>query len=145
MLKHLLPTAVAQIGVVAEVAEDFCRIARLPQAGTRLDELVAHLVDDLAAHGVQFVGGVRRRGVKASHRPVHVLPVGEEADAGMVVVTSEREDVSPQSVSVAGEGGADVVVDGLGHRPPEAVVLDVGAADTTEIGVGDQEVELRNC
>jgi hypothetical protein len=61
----------------------------------------------------------------------------------MVVVTSEGEDLSQQGVSVQSESGADLLVDRLCDRLPEVVVLDVGAADTAEIGLGHQVVELR--
>jgi hypothetical protein len=82
--------------------------------------------------------------MQKGHRSVHVCPIGEEADAGMVVVAGVGKDVGSQGVPVGGEGRAEVLVHRRRDRPPEAAVHDVGPADPTEVGVGDEEIELRD-
>ncbi len=79
----------------------------------RLLELVVHLFDDLATHGVQFVGGVGHRRVEPDQDRVHLVAAGQEADARMLVVAGPGENVVAQSLAICAEGGADDIRDRL--------------------------------
>ena len=102
-----------------------------------------HGLDDLDAHGVQRLGGVRHGRVVPGEHLVHVLPVGQMAQTGMIVVARGGQHIGSQSVAVGGDGGADLFVDDRGHLPGELLVLGlVGPGQSARVGVAHDQVEL---
>ncbi len=144
MVEHLLAAPVAQGRVVRQAIEDLGRVGGAPQAGARLGELLADLFDDLETHGVQLVGGVGRRRVEPSQGQVHLVASGQEADAGMVVVTGGRQHFVPKRIPVGRQRGADDLVDGGGDFSGEPVLLHVGPREGTNSGIADHEIQLHD-
>ena len=141
VLEHLLAAPVTQGAVVGEPVEDVVHVGCAEQAGTGLDDLLPHLPDDLAPHGVELVGREAHGGVLSGQGAVHRLAVRQVADARMVVVAGRGEDRGAQHVPVGRQGRAGMPVDGDDHRLGEGVV-GVGPGQRAGRGILDHEVEL---
>jgi hypothetical protein len=125
------------------VLEDLEDVSRAEQLRTGLDHLLRDLVDDLAAHGMELLGGGVHGGVQPGQGVVHVIAVGQVAQARVLVVARVGEHGRPERVPVGGQRRTCVVVDGGGHRVGESGV-GVGPDDGTHGRIRNHEVELRD-
>ena len=123
--------------------EDLEDVGRPEETRTGLDHLFHHLVDDFATHGVELLGGRVHGRMQPDQRAVHLLAVGEVAEARVVVVAGVGEDRRPERVPVGRERGTGVVIDGDGDGVGEGGTL-VGPHHGTHGRVRNHEVELRH-
>ena len=123
--------------------EDVVEIRRPPKAGSHLDHLHANLVDDLSSQCVQLVRRMRHRRVETDQGLVHVVPIGQVTDSGVVVVTSGGQHRRLQTVAVGRQCRPDGGFErGLDGREEGLVLFLVHAGNAADARIAEEEIEL---
>ena len=121
MGQDLVRVAVAQALVAGQPGEDGGHVVGAPQPAADLAVLGGQRRHLVQPHLVELVGGERQPGVHLDERPVQLVPDGQVPQARPVVGSGPRQQLVPQHVAVAGEGGAQLAGHDLGQLGPPGV------------------------
>ena len=145
--QDLLAALVAQRGVGAQALVDRREVARAPELGTQLGELLVELLEQGQARVVKVLGGSLRRRRDADHRAVHVVAARQPRQApGSRLIEPAGSASDVEELAVAADGRDHVVVkdpvlvrrESLGQtrRPPGADHSDSGQRARCRSGRG---------